>query len=243
MAEFYSISLVQLIIGVVSFVISIIFIIVLVFFGKLLKHQTKIWALAKKGYVQIRHIREDMNEDKYFIRIKDDHYKFNDGIYMEQKDVKTNAHTILPVFDYELLSKKKESELNALELQLKNFFEGINKSKIMDIKSLEWGIPTLTYFGNNPNPINFRDIKKVYDAKNIASMMKRIIMTKEWKLVRMVLYIATASILLSLILGYLNYHVMNLNSQSLSECLYMLNTSNTQYTNLVNNTMLSTKLI
>ncbi len=237
MAQLYGVTGLQLAFGIIGLVVSFIAIIGIVVFWKLLKHQIKIWALAKKGYIQVRHVREDMNEDNYFIRIKDEHYTVAGGVYMEQKDAKTNANRILPVFNYDLLSKKKDAELTELEKQLKTFFENIKNNKIMDIKTLSWGIPTITYFGNNPNPVNYRDIKKIYDAKNISAMIKRILMTKEWKLVRMVLILASVAIVLSLVLGFLNYGIANKSADSLGQCLYMLNTTSTKYDALLNSTM------
>lgn len=232
----YVVSVFQLSLGVVCFVWSIVTIIGLFFFGRLIRHQAKIWALAKRGYVQIRHIREDMNEVYYFIRFVEGYYDFSGGVYMEQKDTKTNTPTILPVFNYNLLSKKPINELTELELQLKQFFDNIKSNKIMDIKTLPWGIPTITYFGTDPQPVNYRDRKKIYDAKNIAAMIKRIIMTKEWKLVRMVLILCSVAIIGLLLLGFLDYGMTVKSNNIIGQCQKSLNMSLENYYSLVERT-------
>lgn len=223
-----------LVIGVVSFVILVA---ILIFFGRLIKNQTRIWLLRNKGYIRVRHVREDMNEDDYFIRVKDDHYDFAGGIYIDQKDAKTKTEDILPLFDYNLLSRKKPEELSALEKQLKSFFDNIKDNKLMDIKTFAQGISTITYVGNNPNPVNFKDTKKLYDAKNIAAMIKRLLMTKEWKLVRMVLILASIALLGLLILGFLDYKLVSNGQTALKTCQAMLNDSNYHWMTMFNNTI------
>lgn len=224
----------MIVVGAISFVLLIA---LLLFFGKLIKHQMKIWLLKNKGYIQVRHVRDDMTEDNYFIRIRDDHYDIKGGIYLNQKDTKTNSEEILPKFDYALLSKKKPEEMTALEVQLKQFFDAIKSNKLMDIKTLSWGIPTITYFGTNPNPVNFREIKKVYDAKNIAAMIKRLLMTKEWKLVRMVLILCAIALVLWVILGFLSYGLLEGNTKNLGMCQQMLNESIMKYDVMFNKTI------
>ncbi len=221
------------IVGIISFVFLVFGI---MFFGRLVKHQTKIWLLAKRGYTQIRHIKEDMTEKYYFLRIKNEHYAFEDGIYMEQKDVRTKGKTILAPLDYDLLSKRDDKFLNAEEKQIKGFLQSIKDSKVMDITTLSWGLPTITYYANNPNPVNVKDTKKIYDAKNIAAMIKRIIMTKEWKLVKMVLLLCLLAIGLFIILGFLDYGVAAKNTANLNMCLNNLNVTYEKYSQLLNST-------
>jgi hypothetical protein len=85
---------------------------------------------------------------------------------------------------------------------MKDFLKNVKESKTMDITTLSWGIPTITYYANIPNPVNVKDMKKVYDAKNISAMIKRILMTKEWKLVRMVLILCGIIMVCLVILGF-----------------------------------------
>ena len=236
MAHLFTITLFQLCLGIIGIVAMFIFAITLGFFGKLIKHQIKIWLLARRGYIQIRHVREDMNEDYYFIKFIDGHYSFSGGVFMEQKDTKTNSTSILQQFNYEVL-KNKTTELTELEKQIKSFFDNIKDNKIMDIKTLPWGLPTITYFGTDPQPVNFRDRKKVYDAKNIASMIKRILMTKEWKLVRIALIIGVVGIVGLLVLSVISYGVANKFSSNLAVCQQSLNITLTKYMDLVNTTI------
>jgi hypothetical protein len=224
----------MLILGIVGIISLVILIFVLFAFGRIIKHQFKIWTLAKKGYTQIRHVKEDMTEKYYFLRIKNEHFDFDKGIYMEQKDIKTKTATILAPLDYKLLSSKPDESLSAEEVQIKKFLRGIEDSKVMDITTLSWGIPTLTYFGNNPNPVNIKDVKKVYDAKNIAALIKRILMTKEWKLVRIALIVAMISLGLWVVLGFLDYGLATKNANNLNLCINQLNATSIKYQELLN---------
>ncbi len=194
-----------LFLGLFAFgMIAIIFLTgILIIFGRLIWLQMRIWLLAKKGFTQIRHIREDKAEKYYYIRLKDGKYEFDKGIYIAQRDTTTRPASLLNKMDYELLSKKPEKERSAEEIQLYQFLDGIRNSKVMDITTLSWGIPTISYFGNNPNPVNYSDIKKLYDAKNISALIKRILLTKEWKLVRMVLILCAIALFLWVVLGFI----------------------------------------
>lgn len=222
--------------GIIGIIGAVVLVILVFMFGKIMKHQWKLWLFAKRGYTQIRHVREDMVENYYFLRIKNEHFNFNGGIYMEQKDVKTKTKSILAPLDYKQLSKKPVDQLTADEKQILSFLKSIEDSKVMDITTLSWGIPTITYFGNNPNPVNIKEIKKVYDAKNIAAMIKRILMTKEWKFVRMVLILCLVSMGLWLVLAGLDYGVSKKASENLGLCLNMLNQTTVKYNQLLNET-------
>lgn len=234
--QHFVINSVALILGVVGIISMVLLFFGLIFFGRLVKHQSKIWLLARRGYTQIRHIKEDMTEKYYFLRIRNDHFSFDDGIYMEQKDTKTKGKNILAPLDYGLLSRTDDVNLSAEEKQIKGFLQSIKDSKVMDITTLSWGIPTITYFANNPNPVNVKEMHKVYDAKNIAAMIKRILMTKEWKLVRMVLILCVIALGLYVILGFLNYGLIHKSSENLGNCLTQLNVTSTKYTELLNTT-------
>lgn len=230
----YLVSGLGVIMGVVGIVSFVILMVGLIFFGRLVKHQSKIWLLARRGYTQIRHIKEDMTEKYYFLRIRNDHYNFDDGIYIEQKYTRTKGKTILAPLDYGLLAKKEDKFLTAEDKQIREFLQSIKDSKVMDITTLSWGIPTITYYANIPNPVNVKDIKKVYDAKNIAAMIKRIIMTKEWKLVRMVMLLCILALGLWVILGFLDYGLATKNTANLNMCLYNWNVTAEKYTQLLN---------
>jgi hypothetical protein len=232
----YIISGWQLGIGIVGFISLIVLVVGLFFFGKLIWHKTKIAAMAKRGFTQVRHIREDMVENYYFIRIKDDHYDFDGGIYMEQKDVKTKTRSLLAKLDYRMLSRKTDEQFTAEEDQIRAFLKSLENYQVMDITTLSWGIPTITYYGNNPNPINPKDVHKVYDAKNIAAMIKRLLLTKEWKLVKMVLYLCAIAIVLWIVLGFLDYGLASSNAKNLAECINNWNSTQSKYEILLNTT-------
>lgn len=222
-------------IGGVLAIIALIFI--LIFFGSLMWLQSRIWLLAKKGFYQIRHIREDKVEKYYYLRISDGKYDFEQGVYISEKDSVTRMESIINKFDYNLLSKKKDTELNAVERETLKFLMSIKNSKVVDITTLSWGIPTVTYYGNNPNPINYSDIKKLHDAKNISALIKRIIMTKEWKLVRMVLILCAIALVAWVALGFLGYNMINGLQSKLNSCQSDLNVTSNKLINQLNMTL------
>jgi hypothetical protein len=85
--------------------------------------------------------------------------------------------------------------------------------------------------------VNFREIKKVYDAKNIAAMIKRLLMTKEWKLVRMVLILCMIALFLWVVLGFLSYSLIKTNTGNLANCQAILNQTLTNYNVMFNKTL------
>lgn len=232
----YVINTTGLVLGVAGIVSLVLFIFVCIFFGRLIKHQWKVWLFAKRGYTQIRHVREDKTERYFFLRIKDEHYDFDSGIHMEQLDTRTKTKNILAELPKDLLSDKPEKVLSAEDIQIKTFLDRIRNSKVMDINTLSWGIPTITYYGDNPNPVNYGDIHSIYSAKNIACMIKRIMMTKEWKLVRMALIVGMIGIGLSVIIGFLDWSMINKANENLAVCLANWNSTQAQYTELLNTT-------
>lgn len=223
-----------LIAGSVAMLLLVLF---LIFFGSVIWLQMRVWILARKGYYQIRHIREDKVEKYYYLRVVDGKYEFDKGVYIAQKDGITKTENVLNKFDYNLLSNKPETELNALEKEVLKFLIGLKNSKVMDITTLSWGIPTVTYYGNNPNPINYSEMKKLHDAKNISALIKRIIMTKEWKLVRIVLMLCVIALGLWVVLGFLDYNFVSGLQKQLDTCHTQLNVTQYEYLRFMNKTL------
>jgi len=234
---------IELIVGAISFVALVA---ILIFHGSLIWLQTRVTLLGKKGFAQIRHVREDKVEKYYYLRVRDEHYDFNKGIYIAHKDAYTKTHSVLNRFDYGLLKDKRDGkvkdtqghiiDLSPEEAEILKFLDGIKNNKVMDISTLSWGIPTITYFGNDPNPHNFSDRKKMYDAKNIAAMIKRIIMTKEWKLVRIVLILCAISIVLWVGYAVLTYGAYGVSNKNMASCTALLNESQQRWMDLANRT-------
>lgn len=220
--------------GVIS---TLILVFIFMFFGSLMWLQSRVWLLAKRGFYQIRHIREDKVEKYYYLRVSDGKYDFDGGVYIAEKDSLTRMEKIIGKFDYRLLSRKKEAELDAVEKEVLKFLLSIKNSKVVDITTLSWGIPTVTYYGNNPNPVNYADMKKLHDAKNISALIKRIIMTKEWKLVRLVLILCSIAIVAWMILGFLSYGLVNNLQAKLGACEISLNDTNNRLYYQMNNTI------
>lgn len=223
-------DLILLIVGSISFFILIF---ILFFFGKLIWLQLRIWLLAKQGYQQVEHVGEDNVRRYFYIRPKDSSFKFDKGIYILQKDAITKSGDILRKVDGALLKSLPEAEAK----EVKDLYERATKFRYdPDVVTLRWGIPTITYYGNDPNPVNFKERKKIYDSKNISALIQRILLTKEWKLVRIVLILCCVAIVMSIALGFLYWNSVQGVTKDLSTCNMQLNTTNYQYTQLLNYT-------
>lgn len=205
------------------------FIVIFAFFGRLMKLQFKYWVLAKRGYHKVEHIGEDRVVRTYFIRPKDSHFDFDSGVYMLQKDALYKSST-------QILKKVDTKNMDGIEdKELKELFKNVNKLKY-DSESvfMQWGVPTIFYYGNDPNPVNPSDRKKIYDSKVMLAYIKRLLLEKEWKLVRMVLILTLVGFGLALVLGFLFWGGINSANNNLNTCQNMLNASQQTIANYLN---------
>lgn len=203
-------------------------------FGKLIWFQLRVWMLARRGFHAVEHIGEDNVRRYFYLRPKDSSFEFDKGVYILQKDALTKTGSILQKVNSDLYKGKNEAE----QKEIDGLLERMHKLRYNpDVVTLRWGIPTISYYGNDPNPINFKERKKLYDSKNIAALIQRIMLTKEWKLVRLVLIIAACGIILSLILGGLYWNNSVGKDGIIKDCIRQINESNNRYISLLNQTI------
>jgi hypothetical protein len=211
-------------------------ILIAILFGRLIKLQFKYWLLAKQGYHKVEHMGIDKVVRTFFLRPKDDHFEFENGIYFQQKDayMKSSKEVIFPP-EKDLTSKSDDTKLTAEEKELLKLFKQIGKLKYdSDSVFLQWGIPTIYYVGNDPNPLNPSDRKKVYDSKVMFAYIKRLLLEKEWKFVKRVLTLTIIGFGLALILGYLSWGNSSKFAETSASCLQMLNTSQHELVSCLN---------
>jgi hypothetical protein len=225
--------------GVLAIIFSLI---VIIMFGRLIRIQFQMWTLAKKGFIEVDHVREDNVIKVYYLRPSEDHFEFDKGVYLLQKDALSKRAEYIKRVDKDFLSKdstkvdaKEKEEMAELLKNSKDWIYNI------DSVTLKWGIPCIFYYGKDPNPVNFRDRTKIYDSKVFAAYVQRILLNKEWKLARMALIIGIVAICLSLILAIGYYGSVTKNASNLEKCETMLNESFTSYQVLVNGSICGIK--
>lgn len=220
------------IIGMVSFICLIV---ILAVFWRLLKLQFKYWLLAKKGFHKIEHIGEDRVMRTYLLRPKDTFFDIEGGMYFIQNDslLKSSRNILKNVKDLD--SKDDKIASSAEDKEIKDLLKQVSKLKYnTDAVFMQWGIPTLIYFGTDVNPINPAERKKIYDSKVMTSYVKRLLLEKEWKLVRLVMLMCIIGYVVTLIAGLLYWASINSSSNNLLNCQAMLNASQTQIFNYLN---------
>lgn len=168
-------------IGFISFCLLIV---ILAMFGKVIKIQFQIILLAKKGYHLIEHIGSDNIRRYAFMRPRENHFEFNEGFYHYIPETVTRKKEVLQKVNPELLKADIEKNVNSInraedEETLK--FLGYLKNLKYDREavSLSWGIPIITYYGDNPDPVLFRDRQKTYGSGVIRDMYLRLLLTLE----------------------------------------------------------------
>ena len=219
--------------GTVSFIMVIVLI---AFFGRLMSLQFKIWLLAKKGYHQVEHIGLNKVRTYYYLRPKDNKFDFKSGFYLHIPETVTKVSEVIPKIPKDLVMKKLDDP-GADTAQFKALSDKINSLNYnMDAVSLRWGIPTITYVGNDPNPVLFGEHEKVYGAQVIRDIYIRLLATQQYKKLEKLIVIgviALAFIGVALVLLYLGY---NGNGKHLATALSMLNESQRNYAVCLNTT-------
>jgi hypothetical protein len=194
--------------------------------------------LARKGFHEVNHIGEDSVLRTFYLKPQDDHFDIKGGIYVVQKDAIVKSTEFLANVNKELASKDITKERKAEIEETKRLYEKSQNLKYkVDVVSLRYGMPALYYFGNDINPINFKNREKIYDSKVISAYIKRLLLEKEWKLVRLVLILCICGFFLALIMGFMFVMSVKSNQQNLAMCLGQVNQSSQIIANYLNITL------
>jgi hypothetical protein len=213
-----------LIVGTIG---TVLFFVLLIIFGRLIKLQVKIWLLARRGFHLVEHIGMNKVRSYFYLRPKDNKFDFKSGFYIHYPETTTKTSSFLPPTPggYKFL---KFSEL-AETAEGDKLTEIVGKL-VYDTNAitLRWGIPIITYVGNSPYPVNFSEPKTEYGAQVIRDVYIRLLATEQYGLMKKIIMIGLlvgAGILIALVLLYFAYKS---NASNLGLCLYNLNSTSQQ---------------
>jgi hypothetical protein len=204
---------------------TLLFLLVMIMFGKLIKLQMKIWFLAKRGYHLVEHVGNNKVRTYFYLKPDNNKFDFRSGFYLHYPETTTKTSAIIPKTPHKGFSFFKLSEI-ANEQEGDKLKEQISKL-VYDTSAvtLKWGIPIITYVGNNPNPINFQEPEKEYGAQVIRDIYIRLLATQNYDFMRKMItigIIVMAAVALGLILLYMGYNGANANANL---CLHNWNST------------------
>jgi hypothetical protein len=127
---------------------------------------------------------------------------------------------------------------NAEFVQMKNIVQVISGlSYDPELLNRKMGMPVITYYGDNPDPINYADRKKVYGSGVIKDMYLRLLLTQRFKDFKMFMLISTiAFVIIAISNAGFYYNAKGLIAAN-KQCLAMLNNSITTHDVWVNQTL------
>jgi glutaredoxin len=228
-----------------------------VIFGKLISLQIKRWMLASRGYVEVEHISPTNVRNYFILRPKDSKFDMSSGFFHYIPECLNRKGQILKKFDKELLNKSnpeidpKEVEglsdsereeyvkrLTAEWIELKNVYKVIVDRKYdPELLTRKMGMPVITYYGDNPDPINFSDRKKVYGSGVIKDMYLRLLLTQRYKDFRMFAIIVTVSLVIVAVCVVGLYSLHNSDVKNFARCVTLFNQTSSQYVAILNQTI------
>jgi hypothetical protein len=206
-----------LIVGTISFAALVL---VIAVFGRLIFFQFKRWVLKNRGYVEVEHIGETGIRN-YFI-LKPENFKFDiaGGFFHYIPESITKTGEIFqrykgfdplkkPMPPPEILErmtdKQKEKfwdEFNAQKTQVEKFGQLLSKLEFkQEAMTTRWGMPVITYYGDRPDPVMFRELKKQYGAGVIKDMFLRLLFTQRYEdFKKIMLFVAIGGAVISIAL-------------------------------------------
>ena len=238
--------------AIIFFIITIGLFIV---FGKLMKLQVKRWFMASKGYVEVEHISDTKVRNYFILRPSKNKFDISDGFYHYIPECVSRKGDILRKFDQAFLSKVPEidpSELEGLSdkdreayvkrvnaewEELRGLYKVVSGLKYdPQLLNRKFGMPVITYYGDNPDPFNPADRKKSYGSGVIKDMYLRLLLTQRFKDFQLIMAILLISWVVVAIALFGFWQVYKTNANSLKTCIDALNVSNNNYVTLVNST-------
>lgn len=129
-----------------------------------------------------------------------------------------------------LLEEVDEGEYKRLE-------ESITKFKYsVDAVTLRWGIPVITYVGNDPNPILFSERDKVYGAPVIRDVYIRLLATQKYGEFNKWIRIGVVALFLVVVVLAVYYFLLSSSASNLTVCQVSLDAVNNDLLVCVNKT-------
>jgi len=225
------------------------------FFGRLIWLQMRIWLLAKRGYQQIEIIGKDNVRHYFYLRPMGDKFDINDGFYMFKPDTMTKVPHLLqrmnknlaskfPDLDEKILKNLKDKEVDMVmeryKAEKEEYMRLVEKVDMLkykiDVVTLRWGIPTLTYYGDNPEPIDFKEPKKIYDAKVLKGVYLRILLTQRYNEFKKWIMWGVIALCVIAVVLVIYYFLFKSNATTISQCMTNLNFTNGQLVQCMNQT-------
>ena len=241
--------------AIISIIIIVLFFGLLFFFGKLIWLQMRIWILASRGYVQVENIGEDKVRRYYYLRPKNNKFDIKKGFYLFFPETMTKTTILLKKIDPDMLVKQPEyydtlfdrlpkgeqdkfkKKAEAEKKQYMELYSYISKLVYnVDAVTLRWGIPTVTYYGTDPNPVLFSDRKKVYDAGVLNDMYLRILLTQKYSVFKKWMIITVIALAIIAILIFAIFSTLSNQAKTIKACIYELNDTTNKLLTCVNET-------
>ena len=225
-------------------------------FGRLIKLQFKRWFLGNKGYIEVEHVSSTKVRNYFIMKPSNNKFNLDDGFYHYISECITRKGDIMKKIDKSFLSKMPDFEPSELEgmsdkeqkeykdrviseyNELKNLVKLISNLKYdPEQLSRKIGMPVITYYGDNPDPINFAERTKAYGSGVIKDMYLRLLLTQRYKDFQFMILILLISwvVCVTAMFGLWRVHVGD--SKLIVDCFTAINQSNAQWMELANRTV------
>ena len=178
-------------------IISLILLIAIwIFFGHLIRLQFRRWRLARKGYIEIEHISETNLRQYIIMKPSNNSLYFFEGFFLYDSEAVTRGErTILKDYSRKEIEEAiniSEDELRTIPMpdeerrkrfkEIKSLYKRFNKLKFnKEALTFRYGMPIISYYGDKPEPVMFRDLKRNYSSTFIKDMYLRLLLTQRYQ--------------------------------------------------------------
>ena len=239
-----------------AIIFFVLFIMTWIVFGKLIWLQLKRWIMASKGYVEVEHISPTKVRNYFLMKPVENRFDFSDGFYHYLPECITRKGDILNKYDKSFLSKipeikpeelvgmsdKEQEEYKRRVLaewnEMRNLYKVIsNMNYDPQLLNRKFGMPIITYYGDNPDPLNPEKRDKAYGSGVIKDMYLRLLLTQRYKDFKLIIGVMLIALVIIAISNFGFWQNSKSLIQANKECLAMLNTSNNAMVDLLNQTI------
>jgi len=225
-------------------------------FGKLMRLQIKRWFMASKGYVEVEHISDTKVRNYFILRPSKNKFDIADGFYHYIPECVTRKGDILRKFDPAFLTKVPEIEPEELEglndkdkeayirrvtaewNELKGLHKVVSGLKYdPQLLNRKFGMPVITYYGDNPDPMNYAERTKSYGSGVIKDMYLRLLLTQRFKDFQMMIAVMLISMVVVAIAIFGLWRVHLTDATNYQNCVNIVNQTNNKMIELLNTTI------